>query len=318
MSAVLSNTCQQTKESSKRNEIARRRWKILARALQRSSEGETNEDEDVSVRRFTSFHLFTMKLLPSYNNSTSSVASWSEYSVVVAREKYSIFIRHPFPNFTATELMGFNNTGNICIWPSEEVLAFYALCNLQQFAGKTILELGGGSTCLAGLFLAKYSSAFKIHLTDGNESAMKNVQYIVDRNFPQGNDRLVCSVLEWGSFWRLAVNQHIKPYDIILSADCLFFDEARNDLVETIWTVLSENGTAFVMAPQRGDTFDKFRQEAKARGFICSSKKHYSDHVWNRHLQVKQNCDYDENIHYPLLLILKKSMPAEIGDQFNL
>jgi hypothetical protein len=42
-------------------------------------------------------------------------------------------------------------SGNVCLWPSEEVLAFFACHNADLFAKKRVLELGAGSNGLAGL-----------------------------------------------------------------------------------------------------------------------------------------------------------------------
>ncbi|XP_067009847.1 calmodulin-lysine N-methyltransferase [Anabrus simplex] len=306
MSTIVNGSHQQL---SKRNEVARRRWKILARALSKNIEADVNQvnDYDISVRRVTSFNLFNCQpTAPKISTEDPSV-TWFEYSTTISQETYVLNIRHPMRNFTAVELMGFNNTGNICIWPSEEVLAYFALCNLDIFAGKSILELGGGMTCLAGLMIAKYSAAVKIHLTDGNVAAVDNVKYIINENGFGKGDYVTFSVLEWGDFREKVTYPHKSTYDIILSADCLFFDEVREDLVETIWATLNENGVAFVMAPQRGETFDKFAQEAKLRGFKCKIKPYYNDNVWNKHLELKQSRDYDENIHYPKLLLLTKS-----------
>lgn len=313
MSAVCNGSQQQQQQQQihlqhckNRNEVARRRWKILARALHKNGDVETspsNVDDILSVRRFTTFDLVTSLPIVLNGDSIDPAASWFEYSAVISQAVYNLNVRHPTRSFTAAELMGFNNTGNICVWPSEEVLAYNVLCNLQYFSGKTVLELGGGMTCLAGLMVAKYSTATKIHVTDGNKSAVDNVRYILKQNGFKDPGRVTCSVLQWGDF----DGKHVLTYDIILSADCLFFDEARQDLVETIWAMLSEHGIALVMAPRRGTTYDKFAEEAKLRGFHCKSKQFYNDHVWNRHLKLKQNCDYNENIHYPMLLQLKKT-----------
>ena len=312
MSAVCNGTQHHHQHCNNRNEIARRRWKILARALQKNGDVDTTPndvDDIISVRRFTTFDLVTSRPILLCSDPS---ASWFEYTAMIAQDKYSLKIRHPTRNFTAAELMGFNNTGNICVWPSEEVLAYHILCDLQYFSGKTVLELGGGMTCLAGLMLAKYSTAAAIHVTDGNILAVDNVRYILKQNGFGDEDRVSCSVLQWGDFRARLNGKHITTYDIILSADCLFFDDARQDLVETIWATLKDSGVAFVMAPRRGKTFDKFVEEAKMRGFHCRSRQHYNDHVWSRHLKLKQNCDYDENIHYPMLLQLSKHYSHDI------
>ena len=93
-------------------------------------------------------------------------------------------------HFSMKELTGFNNTGNVCIWPSEEVLAHFVKKRPELFAHKRVLELGGGMTCLAGLAVASTSSAALVNLTDGNAASVENVQRILRRN----RDRLACPV----------------------------------------------------------------------------------------------------------------------------
>lgn len=54
------------------------------------------------------------------------------------------------------DLRGYDKTGRICIWPAEQVLAYWCLKSSNLFEGKTIIEIGGGFHCLAGLALAKF------------------------------------------------------------------------------------------------------------------------------------------------------------------
>lgn len=153
-------------------------------------------------------------------------------------------------------------------------------------------------SALAGLFVAKYGAPKKVLLTDGNDLAVENIsKSLAKNNFT--SDVTSC-VLKWGK------TKLFGTYDVILSADCLFFDEARNDLVNTIYEFLSENGVAFVMAPRRGGTLEIFSTEAEIKGFSCEKMMYYDQAIWDRHLEFLNNVEYDEDIHYPILLKLSK------------
>lgn len=196
--------------------------------------------------------------------------------------------------------MGFNNTGNICIWPSEETLAYYVASNLHRFANKSVLELGGGMSCLAGLVCAKYGAVRHILLTDGNKLSVENVEVSLQANVllcPAA-----CKVLKWEEGREGGVAQ----YDLILCADCLFFDDARLHLVDCLWSVLASNGLALVMAPKRGSTLENFISQAESKGFACRQVPNYNEVVWEKHLALLDNYEYNENIHYPLLLEVTK------------
>lgn len=195
--------------------------------------------------------------------------------------------------------MGFNNTGNVCVWPSEESLAYYILKNLSFFENKTILELGSGMSALAGLMVAKYCNPKKVLLTDGNEIAVDNIRKSLSKN--NFNTDVTCCVLKWGK------TKIFGTYDFILSADCLFFDEARKDLIDTIYEFLSEKGVALVMAPRRGGTLEIFSTAAEIKGFRCEKMIFYDQAIWERHLESLNHVEYDEDIHYPILLKLSKS-----------
>lgn len=252
--------------------------------------------DEISVRRFSTFSLLTPEAIEDPDPSSS----WYRYSTTVLDRKYSIEISHLTKSFTAQDLMGFNNTGNVCVWPSEESLSIYALGNIAVFEGASVLELGAGMSALAGLMVAKYGGPKKVHLTDGNRMAVSNIEKSVERNAFACDVR--SGILQWGR------EEVYETFDVILSADCLFFDEARNDLVDTIFDFLAERGVALVMAPRRGSTLDVFVAAAVAKGFDCEKRVYYDREVWKRHLECLQSvAEYDEDIHYPLLLILKKN-----------
>ncbi|VEN61587.1 unnamed protein product [Callosobruchus maculatus] len=198
----------------------------------------------------------------------------------------------------AEDLMGFNNTGNVCIWPSEETLSYYVCSNLAQFRDKTVIELGGGMSCLAGLFVAKYGDPKEVTVTDGNKISVENVQATL-----RCNDFQVpvhCEVLKWSQAGPRT------PYNIVLCADCLFFDDARADLIECLRTYMTGDGVALVMAPQRGRTLDDFMAQSEMRGLRCEKISRYNEVVWERRLQLLDHEEYDDNIHYPILIRVTK------------
>uniref|UniRef100_A0A0A9XPP4 Calmodulin-lysine N-methyltransferase n=1 Tax=Lygus hesperus TaxID=30085 RepID=A0A0A9XPP4_LYGHE len=275
------------------NETARRRWGLLARALtsnNRQTEN-TNQPQDlISVRRISNFGL--IKISPLIE------VDWFVYS---ASDKFSMKIHHLNQLLTPEDLMGFNNTGNVCVWPSEEVLAYYALNHREEFFRKSVLELGGGMSCLAGLYIAKYMEAARVHLTDGNENSVNNVLKNVEAN-DLGDKKIECSVLKWGEDVQ-------DKYDIILAADCLFFDSTRRALVHTIWQAMKGNGVGWITAPRRGSTLDNFLEEAQNVGFKYRVSDTYNQDIWDRHLSLKRDCPYyNMDIHYPVFIILTKSV----------
>ncbi|XP_053677793.1 calmodulin-lysine N-methyltransferase [Anopheles nili] len=269
---------------------ARRRWKLLARALRHDS----SEDD-----QFAKFNLI----------EADRAGDEKDDNVYVYRlyDRYRLKIRLIGPErpWTASELIGFNNTGNICVWPSEEALAYYVLSRLPQFDGTKVLELGGGMTCLAGLVLAKYGQPAFVHVTDGNELSVENVRKSLVLN--KFNCTIKSSVLKWEQTTQRELDQsQSERYHFILSADCLFFDESRSLLIDTIWHSLADEGVALITAPRRGHTLSLFLNECVARGFHYELLQCYNEAIWARHLELKQTEGYDENVHYPLLVKMYK------------
>ncbi|KAH8281353.1 hypothetical protein KR054_000022 [Drosophila jambulina] len=293
---------------------AQKRWKILAKVLRKDSEetvssssDEFAEEQTASVRRFKSFDLLRQDSFEDHVSlkCLGKTENWYKYRMALENDlEYSVNIHHMERQLTASDLMGFNNTGNICVWPSEEALTALVLSEVSSYRGKWILELGGGFTSLAGLMLAKYATPYAVHLTDGNEISVENVRKTVCLN--ELSCYTKCSVLKWQEKGARSQAEQAK-FDFILCADCLFFDEARSALVDTIWYYLAPQGSALIMAPRRGRTLSVFQDECVARGFRVELATRYNETIWQRHLQLKADSAlYDEDLHYPLLLRLCK------------
>ncbi|XP_035914740.1 calmodulin-lysine N-methyltransferase [Anopheles stephensi] len=290
------NELEDALERKRHNTVnARRRWKLLAKALRHDS----SEDD-----QFAKFNLI----------EADRAGDEKDENVYVYRlyDRYRLKLRLIGPErpWTASELIGFNNTGNICVWPSEEALAYYILSRLSQFDGTSVLELGGGMTCLAGLVLAKYGQPAFVHVTDGNELSVENVRKSLVLN--KFNCTIKSSVLKWEQTTSDPDRDSGARYHFILSADCLFFDESRSQLIDTIWQSLAEEGVALITAPRRGQTLTLFLNECVARGFHYELLQCYNEAIWARHLELKQTDGYDENVHYPLLVKMYKYGPGSV------
>ncbi|XP_066280056.1 calmodulin-lysine N-methyltransferase-like [Branchiostoma lanceolatum] len=289
---------------------ARERWKLLGRALkQRATNGKV---EAISVRRFESFGLLKTRkaklddsILTEREGANKEDAKWFEYTCDVA-PNFKMDIRQLGGSFTYEALIGFNNTGNVCIWPSEEVLTYYCLKNKEIFRDQTVCELGGGMTCLAGVAVAIASEAEEVVLTDGNEKSVENVDQILQRNSAQfGDTKVSCQVLKWDEQDQL--DRLAGVFDHVICADCLFFDQYRRPLVDCIFRILKPNGVATIFAPRRNQTLEDFCRLAEPF-FRVTTVENHEEILWALHLklQAEDRDRYNPDIHYPIMLTLTK------------
>lgn len=293
----------------------------------------TAEQEDetlqASIRSFTSFNLLKVINLESIDShtgeGTSAGSLWKRYSYGSSAngkfEAYSekspssegterspsnfevsAIIRH-LPEKTSLEaMMGFNNTGNICVWPSEEVMAYYCLKNKELFQGKTICELGGGMTALAGIMIALSHLPSQVELTDGNSESVKNIRHIIRENREAfGTTCVSAEQLVWNQDF--LASKHPR-FDYVICADCLFFVDLHSLLSQVIHKLLLPGGKVLLFNPSRNGTLERFVQTACGL-FSVERFDKYDDVIWTKHKQfMATNDKYKPDIHYPLLLTL--------------
>ena len=123
-----------------------------------------------------------LEVLPAEENQESCMLKMVRSQKVITLESFKE---------TLTEKV--DNTGNVRDWPSEDILAYYAIKkalindDLNQAEQLRILELGAGKTGLIGFALAAIAkSRGKSNLisviTDGNNKCVESLQKTWDLN----------------------------------------------------------------------------------------------------------------------------------------
>ena len=267
---------------------AKERWKFLAQALRKKNKNSDVTSSEYSVRNFSGYDLYTVKSIQTDNSSEK----WCSYKLKSGQpDDTEILVRLVGEQFTAEELCGFNNTGNVCIWPSEEVLSYYCYQHKQLLENKTIIELGCGMSALAGLQIAAATKAKGIFLSDGNEKGIDNLNIMLKSN----NDNLISKnveslLLKWDEeIYQNDSLSHLQArFDVIISADCLFFVNFHKALVTTIKFLLTPGGNCIFFAPYRSNTLTLF-VEAAGQVFDVEVQENYDAHIWGQYQQYIQN-----------------------------
>lgn len=198
-----------------------------------------------------------------------------------------------------------DNTGIVCPWPSEEVLAYYCLSHAELFRSKKVIELGSGYG-LAGLVIAMATEALEVVISDGNPQVVDYIQRNINANYGAfGAKKVKSLMLHWK---QQGISDISNTFDVIVASDCTFFKEFHKGLVQTLKCLLKKEGpsTALFFSPKRGDSLDEFLMEVKESGLHFSVDEIYDTEVWRRHQGFIDGDDswpnYDEGHCYPLLV----------------
>ncbi|CAB4054566.1 SLC25A2_15 [Lepeophtheirus salmonis] len=242
------------------------RWKLLS-----SSILSTCKSKETLVCEFPNYELIHFDKLYDLSEEESPTefecASW--YRVrLIDFPRISFKIRILNKKTTLRDITGFNNTGNVRLWPSEIILTRYLLENPWLYRKKSVLELGGGMTSLAGICIAHnygHDKPKSVHCSDGNEESVKNIQKIIEINNISCNKSSLTQQVELTSGclrWDIEEKgEGDKCYDLIVCSDCLFFKAGRKELAEFIVHKLNPGGgRAIIFAPPRNDTLKEFVQ----------------------------------------------------------
>ncbi|EGD73554.1 hypothetical protein PTSG_12284 [Salpingoeca rosetta] len=309
------------------------KWRILRDAILKAAQAakqqqeqpqeqrEPQEEEgaavdDASVRRFQSYGLVTShrvepgtinRIAFSGNGTVLADSADQDSDVLLGTwhrhdapgfDSFQPLVFHLRPVVTLQDMLGFNNTGNVCIWPSEEVLVHWILSQPGVFKGLRVCEIGGGMASLAGLAVAINEQAEEVVLTDGNENSMSCIHATLAAN--RGaftTENVTAQRLDWT---QPAHYQHLQHrFDVVLCADCCFFDEFRPALAEVLQTITRPSGHVLLICPERRGTRSAFLQLASDR-FRVEEIPSFDAELQRQHEHVlASNPKYEPDIHFP-------------------
>lgn len=277
---------------------AKARWKMVAKFLRPNTFEQGDDLKAVSVRRHSSFNLLPVLKSEAAASDCSEEASyeWVHYNLeLLCPGKGSCAVRQRIAGKVTLKDMresfstGVDNTGNVCLWPAEEVMAHYILSRASEFEGKNICELGAG-VGLCGLAMARSLKANSLLLTDGNVQVVDTLEKALQHNTTLDDEGLATKeaatrLLVWDRTLTSLEVPRAGTFDYVVAADCLFFKDFHVDLVHTIKTLLSASGTCLLFAPLRGTTLDVFCELAK-NDFDIEREERYDIEVFTTYMHA--------------------------------
>ncbi|KAI4327742.1 hypothetical protein L6164_020167 [Bauhinia variegata] len=296
------------------------RWKILRHALLRHPSPSTPDEQTQMGIKHTSrranhgFNLIPSHLLdePQRENCFGSRDARVCYTLPVHGAPQLFLSQRvdnhaPLRDFEICNRYNIDNTGLICNWPSEDVLAYYCLSHKDLFRSKKVIELGAGYG-LAGFVIAAVTEASEVTISDGNPQVVNYIQNNIEINSGVFGDTMAKSMmLHWN---QEEIFNIANTFDFIVASDCTFFKDFHKDFARIIKLLLSNAGSAeaILLSPKRGDSLDMFLEVVKENGLHFSVTENYDTEIWKRHERLMNGEDkdswpnYEKDHCYPLLI----------------
>lgn len=233
-------------------------------------------------------------MVRNHANITASLGLFSLQELQISSRldpSFNILLPADFNRVSRSELSGFDNTGNVRLWPGGEALAAYLLLNPSLLSGKSAVELGSGLLGLPGITASR--SARNVHITDGNEHSVKVVSSIISNN---DIENVTTAILRWDS------PTNLESFDVVLAADCIFFKDSHKYFLSVCDLLLSQTNDSFVMlcSPNRKGSLDVFIEFAKSNSqFSACIDEDFTDFLKDTELEL------DTDV-CPILYLLKR------------
>ncbi|XP_047267493.1 calmodulin-lysine N-methyltransferase-like [Capsicum annuum] len=177
------------------------RWKILRRSLVRPPSSNSEDKSEMSIQRISMkathgfnlipFHLVKDSVEENVNSSKKNVIDSSRdatlYYILPVSNAPSLILHQRvrdmahLDDFEVCNRYDIDNTGLVCQWPSEDVVAHYCLSHTNILRQKRVIELGSGYG-LAGLIVAMTTEAREVFISDGNPQVVDSCAYQTLRN----------------------------------------------------------------------------------------------------------------------------------------
>lgn len=142
-------------------------------------------------------------------------------------------------------------------------------------------------------------------LTDGHPDCVSNQGVCIQLNQQLGvlGNNAEVKLLRWDSEEDLGSVCSEGLFDLVLVADCLFFQQCHEDLVQVLRNTLASNGRALLLQPPRSGTTAAFM--ALAQPWFDIHRDDTFPHLGSEiHLEYLKDPRYDADIHRPMLLVL--------------